>query len=169
MSEILTKKGMEHVFSHETFTLEAWLVLLGLINQRCAFFRMVDRLKQDLESGRKPAMSDLILKWTWKTLSRTKRTSSRSSTISRIKLGPWCSASKRRILSRRDLALTYRLEPGEKYWWSAEALPLATEGDDDVLGKMSGLLKDNTVSWQTLIPTTTGGCHGFRPFGGDQR
>ena len=35
MGEILTKKGMEHVFSHETFTLEAWLVLLGIINQRC--------------------------------------------------------------------------------------------------------------------------------------
>ena len=61
MGEILTKKGMEHVFSHETFTLEAWLVLLGLINQRCpAFFRMVDRLKQDLEGGREPAMPDLI-------------------------------------------------------------------------------------------------------------
>jgi hypothetical protein len=54
------------------------------------------------------------------------------------------------------LALTYRLEPGEKYWWSSEALPLAAEGNDDVLGKMSGLLKDSTVSWQTLIPTTYG-------------
>lgn len=56
----------------------------------------------------------------------------------------------------KDLALTYRLEPGEKYWWSTEALPLATEGNDDVLGKMSGLLKDSTVSWQTLIPTSAG-------------
>ena len=55
MGEILTKKGMEHVFSHETFTLEAWLVLLGLINQRCpAFFRMVDRLKQDLKADANP-------------------------------------------------------------------------------------------------------------------
>ena len=56
----------------------------------------------------------------------------------------------------RDRALTYRLEPGERYWWSSDALPLATEGDEDVLGKMSGLLKDSTVSWQTLIPTTSG-------------
>jgi len=52
--------------------------------------------------------------------------------------------------------LTYRLEPGQKYWWSTEALPLAAKGDDDVLGKMSGLLKDSTVSWQTLIPSTRG-------------
>ena len=56
----------------------------------------------------------------------------------------------------KDLALTYRLEPGEQFWWSKEALPLAAEGDEDVLGKMSGLLKDSTVSWQTLIPSTKG-------------
>lgn len=56
----------------------------------------------------------------------------------------------------KDLALTYRLEPGQKYWWSSEALPLAAKGNEDVLGKMSGLLKDSTVSWQTLIPITHG-------------
>ena len=56
----------------------------------------------------------------------------------------------------KDLALTYRLEPGESYWWSDVALPLAAKGNEDVLGKMSGLLKDSTVSWQTLIPKTTG-------------
>lgn len=157
MSEILTKKGMDHVFSNETFTLEAWLVLLGLINQRCpAFFRMVDRLKQDLESGRKPAMPDLIFEVDMENVVTDK--------ANLFTLFHNLSDKTRTVVFRvqtpnfepKDLALTYRLEPGEKYWWSSEALPLATEGNDDVLGKMSGLLKDSTVSWQTLIPTTTG-------------
>ena len=157
IGEILTKKGMEHVFSHETFTLEAWLVLLGLINQRCpAFFRMVDRLKQDLESGREPAMADLIFEVDMENVVTNK--------ANLFTLFHNLSDKTRTVVFRvqtpnfepKDLALTYRLEPGEKYWWSSEALPLATEGNDDVLGKMSGLLKDSTVSWQTLIPTTAG-------------
>ena len=157
MGEILTKKGMDHVFSHDTFTLEAWLVLLGLINQRCpAFFRMVDRLKQDLESGREPAMTDLIFEVDMENVVTNK--------ANLFTLFHNLSDQTRTVVFRvqtpnfepKDLALTYRLEPGEKYWWSSEALPLATKGDDDVLGKMSGLLKDSTVSWQTLIPTTAG-------------
>ncbi len=157
MGEILTKKGMDHVFSHETFTLEAWLVLLGLINQRCpAFFRMVDRLKQDLESGREPAMTDLIFEVDMENVVTNK--------ANLFTLFHNLSDQTRTVVFRvqtpnfepKDLALTYRLEPGEKYWWSSEALPLAAKGDDDVLGKMSGLLKDSTVSWQTLIPTTAG-------------
>jgi hypothetical protein len=56
----------------------------------------------------------------------------------------------------KDVALTYRLEPGERYWWSSKALPLAQKGNDDVLGKMSGLLMDSTVSWQTLVPISNG-------------
>ena len=157
MGEILTKKGMDHVFSHETFTLEAWLVLLGLINQRCpAFFRMVDRLKQDLESGREPAMTDLIFEVDMENVVTNK--------ANLFTLFHNLSDQTRTVVFRvqtpnfepKDLALTYRLEPGEKYWWSSEALPLAAKGADDVLGKMSGLLKDSTVSWQTLIPTTAG-------------
>lgn len=157
MSEILTKKGMEFVFSHEVFTLESWLVLLGLINQRCpAFFRMVDRLKQDLESGRPPAMKDLIFEVDMENVVTNK--------ANLFTLFHNLSNKTRTVVFRvqtpnfepKDLALTYRLEPGEQFWWSKEALPLAAEGDEDVLGKMSGLLKDSTVSWQTLIPSTKG-------------
>ena len=125
---------MQHVFSHETFTLEAWLVLLGLINKRCtAFFRMVDRLKQDLESGRKPAMADLIFEVDMENVVTNK--------ANLFTLFHNLSDKTRTVVFRvqtpnfepKDLALTYRLEPGEKYWWSSEALPLAAEGDDDVL------------------------------------
>jgi hypothetical protein len=55
-----------------------------------------------------------------------------------------------------DIAMTYRLNPGEKHWWSAKALPLAAEGDEDVLGLMSGLLRDGTVAWQSLLPERFG-------------
>jgi len=157
LGEILNKNGMEFVFNHEVFTLEVWLVLIGLISQRCpAFFRMVDRLKQDLESGREPAMSDLIFEVDMENVVTDK--------ANLFTLFHNLSNKTRTVVFRvqtpnfepKDLALTYRLEPGESYWWSNEALPLAAKGNDDVLGKMSGLLKDSTVSWQTLIPTTNG-------------
>ena len=85
MAEILTKKGMQFVFSHDVFTLESWLVLIGLISQRCpAFSPMVDRLKQDLEAGREPAMKDLIF-WrsTWKMWLPTRPTSRHLHTLSK--------------------------------------------------------------------------------------
>jgi hypothetical protein len=157
MTEILTKNGMDFVFNHEVFTLESWLRLIGLISQRCpAFFRMVDRLKQDLESGREPAMKDLIFEVDMENVVTEK--------ANLFTLFHNLSNKTRTVVFRvqtpnfepKDLALTYRLEPGESYWWSNEALPLAAQGNEDVLGKMSGLLKDSTVSWQTLIPTTNG-------------
>jgi len=157
LGEILKKEGMDFVFNHEVFTLEAWLVLIGTISQRCpAFFRMVDRLKQDMESGRNPAMKDLIFEVDMENVVTEK--------ANLFTLFHNLSNETKTVVFRvqtpnfepKDLALTYRLEPGEKHWWSSEALPLAAKGDEDVLGKMSGLLKDSTVSWQTLIPTTNG-------------
>ena len=55
-----------------------------------------------------------------------------------------------------DLALKYNLKPGEKSWWSNEVVPLSTEGDEDRIGRMSGLLRDGTIAWQTLLPEKTG-------------
>ena len=55
-----------------------------------------------------------------------------------------------------DLSLKYSLAPGEKMWWSDSAIPVASKGDDDQLGRMSGLLQDGTVAWQTLLPVRTG-------------
>lgn len=157
MAEIFTKKGMKFAFEHEVFTLEVWLALFGKISQTCpAFFRMVDRLKQDLESGRSPAMNDLIFEVDMENVVTNK--------ANLFTLFHNLSEQTRTVVFRiqtpnfepKDLALTYRLEPGESYWWSDVALPLAAKGNEDVLGKMSGLLKDSTVSWQTLIPKTTG-------------
>jgi len=55
-----------------------------------------------------------------------------------------------------DLSLRYNLKPGQKSWWPEEVVPLSGEGDDDQLGRMSGLLQDGTLAWQTLLPEKTG-------------
>ena len=55
-----------------------------------------------------------------------------------------------------DLSLRYDLHPGEELLWSEETVPMSSEGDDDVIGRMSGLLRDGTIAWQTLLPEGTG-------------
>ena len=51
-----------------------------------------------------------------------------------------------------DLSLRYNLKPGEKSWWPEESVPLTEDGDDDQLGRMTGLMQDGTLAWQTLLP-----------------
>ena len=55
-----------------------------------------------------------------------------------------------------DLAMTYRLEPGEEKWWPDEAIPISEKGNEDILAIMSGLLRDGTVAWQTMLPERFG-------------
>lgn len=157
LKEILTLKGMEYVFSHPTFTLEVWLVLMGSINKRSpAFFRMVERLKQNIEAGAEPAMTDLVFEVDMENVVTDR--------ANLFTLFHNLSNEPRTVVFRvqtpnflpKDVALTYRLEPGEKYWWSNKAIPVAQKGNEDVLGKMSGLLLDSTVSWQTLVPISNG-------------
>ena len=157
LKEIMTMKGMEYVFNHPTFTLEVWLVLMGSITKRSpAFFRMVERLKQNIESGSEPAMTDLVFEVDMENVVTDR--------ANLFTLFHNLSNEPRTVVFRvqtpnflpKDVALTYRLEPGEKYWWSNKAIPVANKGNEDVLGKMSGLLLDSTVSWQTLVPISNG-------------
>ena len=52
--------------------------------------------------------------------------------------------------------MTYLLNPGESNWWPDAAVPLAESGNDDILAIMSGLLRDGTVAWQSLLPERFG-------------
>ncbi len=52
--------------------------------------------------------------------------------------------------------MTYRLEPGEEKWWPDEAIPVSEKGNEDILAIMSGLLRDGTVAWQTMLPERYG-------------
>jgi hypothetical protein len=55
-----------------------------------------------------------------------------------------------------EISMRYELAPGKEVWWSSESLPISAEGNEDVLGKMTGLLKDGTMAWQTLLPERFG-------------
>ena len=33
---------------------------------------------------------------------------------------------------------------------------MSAKGDEDLIGRMTGLLRDGTISWQTLLPERTG-------------
>ena len=55
-----------------------------------------------------------------------------------------------------ELLLRYDLKAGEKSWWPTEAVPAFGKGDDDRLGRMSGLLQDGTLAWQSLLPERSG-------------
>ena len=52
--------------------------------------------------------------------------------------------------------MRYELAPGEKNLWSENEVPISADGDEDLIGKMSGLLRDGTISWQTILPEKRG-------------
>ena len=157
LSEVLNENGLKLIVSHPVFTLEVWLLLIEHVSRKCpAFFRMVDRLEHEVEVGNNPALKDLVFEVDLENV-----VTNRANLFTIIhNLGE----TERTVVFRvqtpdfrpNDVALTYRLKPGEKYWWSDRALPSHAQGDDDTLGVMSGLLRDGTVAWQSLLPTTTG-------------
>lgn len=157
LAEVLNDAGLNSIVSHPVFTLEVWLSLIEHVGKSCpAFFRMVDRLEHEIEIGNSPALKDLVFEVDLENV-----VTNRANLFTIIhNLGE----TERTVVFRvqtpdfrpNDVALTYRLKPGEKYWWSERALPSHAQGDEDTLGVMSGLLRDGTVAWQSLLPTTTG-------------
>jgi hypothetical protein len=157
LSEVLTKKGMDLVRSHPVFTIEEWLSIIDHIEHACpAFFRMIGRIEEDLGAGRAATNSDIVFEVDMENVVHER--------ANLFTLIHNLSDTPRNVVLRvqspdfrpHDIAMTYRLNPGEKHWWSAKALPLAAEGDEDVLGLMSGLLRDGTVAWQSLLPERFG-------------
>ena len=56
----------------------------------------------------------------------------------------------------QELLLRYNLKAGQKSYWPKEAIPDFDKGDEDRLGRMSTLLQEGTLSWQTLLPEGSG-------------
>ena len=157
LSEVLTKQGMHLVQNHPIFTIEEWLSILHHIEDSCpAFFRMIGRIEEDLGAGRSSTTAGIVFEVDMENVVHER--------ANLFTLIHNLSETPRNIVLRvqspdfrpHDLAMTYRLNPGERHWWSSKALPLAAEGDDDVLGMMSGLLRDGTVAWQSLLPERFG-------------
>ncbi|MDP6864077.1 MAG: hypothetical protein QGG96_01540 [Candidatus Poseidoniaceae archaeon] len=157
LSEIMSDEGVQAVTSHPIFTEELWNSLIEKSNGTCrAFFRLIDRLEQDLSVGKTPDMEDLLFDVDLENV-----------VTDRANL--FCyfhnlSDKPKQVILRvqspdfrpHDISLRYNLLPGEKNWWPTSAVPIASEGDDDQIGRMAGLLRDGTVSWQTLLPESTG-------------
>jgi hypothetical protein len=157
LSEVLNDEGMELVKSHPVFTMEEWLSIIHHVERSCpAFFRMIGRIEEDLGAGRKTITDDIVFEVDMENVVHER--------ANLFTLMHNLSDEPRTIVLRvqspdfrpHDLAMTYRLNPGEKRWWSNSPLPLAAEGDDDVLGLMSGLLRDGTMAWQSMLPERFG-------------
>jgi len=157
LSEILTDKGVKSILEHEIFKEELWDSLFAISSKNNpAFYRLIERLEQDLSIGKKTDMDGLLFDVDLEN-------------VVTEKANLFCyihnlSKETRQVVLRvhspdfrpHDLALRYNLEPGEKSWWSEEVVPVSSKGDDDIIGRMSGLLRDGTIAWQTLLPERTG-------------
>ncbi|MGB1689456.1 MAG: hypothetical protein ACPHDM_02030, partial [Candidatus Poseidoniaceae archaeon] len=157
LAEILTDKGVKAILEHEIFNEGLWDSLYARsIRTNPAFYRLIERLEQDMSVGNKIDMDGLLFDVDLEN-------------IVTEKANLFCyihnlSDEERQVVLRvhspdfrpHDLALRYNLKPGEKSWWPDEAVPISSEGDEDIIGRMSGLLRDGTIAWQTLLPERTG-------------
>ena len=157
LTEILTDEGVQSILEHKVFNEGLWDSLFARsIRTNPAFYRLIERLEQDLAVGKKVDMDGLLFDVDLEN-------------IVTEKANLFCyihnlSDEERAVVLRvhspdfrpHDLALRYNLQPGEQSWWPNEAVPVSSEGDDDIIGRMSGLLRDGTIAWQTLLPERTG-------------
>ena len=157
LEEVLKEAGADALLNDTSFTLELWLELIEHAQQQCpAFFRLIDRIEQDMEFGRDPALKDLVFEVDLENVV-TKR-------ANLFVFMHNLSKKSRTVVFRvqspdfrpNQIAMRYQLAPGKEVWWSSDALPIAVEGNEDVLGKMTGLLRDGTMAWQTLLPERFG-------------
>jgi hypothetical protein len=155
--EVIKEDGIQALLDEESFSLELWLELIEHARTQCpAFFRLVDRIEQDMEFGRPSALKDLVFEVDLENVV-TKRAnlfvfmhnlSKKSKTVVFRVQSP--------DFRPHEISMRYELAPGKEVWWSSESLPISAEGNEDVLGKMTGLLKDGTMAWQTLLPERFG-------------
>ena len=155
--EIFTKAGVELIKNHKVFTIEEWLLIIDYIESQCpAFFRMIGRIEEDLSAGRKSIKDDIIFEVDMENVVHGK--------ANLFTYMHNLSDETRTVVLRvqspdfrpHDIAMTYRLKPGEKKWWPAEGVPLSQSGNEDILAIMSALLRDGTVAWQSLLPERFG-------------
>ena len=157
LGEVLKDSGVVFVINHEVFSEEMWEVLFEITSKRCpSFYRMVDRMEQDIAAGRKPPSDDLLFDVDLENV-----------VTERANL--FCffhniSDKPRDIVLRvqspdfrpNDLAIRYHLKPGGSSGYPNGPLPVSTRGDADQIGAISNLLLNGTVAWQTLLPEHNG-------------
>ena len=157
LGEILTDKGIHEILEHDIFSESLWDSIFARSEKKFpAFYRLIDRIEQDMAIGKQPDMPDLLFDVDLEN-------------VVTENANLFCylhnlSKENRQVVLRvnspdfrpTELLLRYDLKAGEKSWWPTEAVPAFGKGDDDRLGRMSGLLQDGTLAWQSLLPERSG-------------
>lgn len=157
IKEILSDKGINEILEHETFSESLWdSIFIRSERKLPAFYRLIDRIEQDMAIGKQPDMPDLLFDVDLENV--VTENANLFCYIHNL------SNSERQVLLRvnspdfrpKELLLRYSLKAGEKSYWPNQAVPDFEKGDDDRLGRMSGLLQEGTLAWQTLLPEASG-------------
>ena len=157
LEEILVDEGVMSLQDHEVFKVEIWDSLFERAEVSCpAFFRLINRIEQDVSIGIQPEMDELVFDVDIES-------------VVHDKANLFCylhnmSDQEKHVVLRvqspdfrpNDLSLRYRLAPSSRNWWPDEITPVSSEGDDDQLGRMAGILREGTIAWQTLLPERIG-------------
>ncbi|MEL0101055.1 MAG: hypothetical protein VW862_05085 [Euryarchaeota archaeon] len=157
IKEILTDKGIHEIMEHKVFSEDLWdSIFLRSEKQLPAFYRLIDRIEQDMAIGKQPDMPELLFDVDLEN-------------VVTENANLFCymhnlSDKDRQIVLRvnspdfrpQELLLRYNLKAGQKSYWPKEAIPDFDKGDEDRLGRMSTLLQEGTLSWQTLLPEGSG-------------
>jgi hypothetical protein len=155
--EVLDDSGVAFVINHEVFSEEMWEVLFDITSKKCpSFYRMVDRMEQDIATGKRPPSDNLLFDVDLENV-----VSERANLFCFFHN---ISDKPRDIVLRvqspdfrpNDLAIRYHLKPGGSSGYPNGPLPISIRGDEDQIGAISSLLLNGTVAWQTLLPEHNG-------------
>jgi len=157
LGEILTQEGLKIITKHEIFNESLWDSLFSIsIKDNPAFYRLIERMEQDLSIGRKIDTDGLLFDVDLENVVTDKAnlfcyfhniTDKTKNVVLRVNSPDF---------RPHEISMRYELKPGEKNLWSMKEVPVSAQGDDDLIGKMSGLLRDGTISWQTILPEKRG-------------
>jgi hypothetical protein len=157
LGEVLDDSGVAFVINHEVFSEEMWEVLFDITSKKCpSFYRMVDRMEQDIATGKRPPSDNLLFDVDLENV-----VSERANLFCFFHN---ISDKPRDIVLRvqspdfrpNDLAIRYHLKPGGSSGYPNGPLPISIRGDEDQIGAISSLLLNGTVAWQTLLPEHNG-------------
>jgi hypothetical protein len=157
LGEVLNDSGVVFVINHEVFSEEMWEVLFEITSKKCpSFYRMVDRMEQDIAAGKRPPSDNLLFDVDLENV-----VSERANLFCFFHN---ISDKPRDIVLRvqspdfrpNDLAIRYHLKPGGSSGYPNGPLPVSIRGDEDQIGAISSLLLNGTVAWQTLLPEHNG-------------
>ncbi len=157
LAEVLSEEGVEFLRQHSVFTPDVWTRLFDKAASIApAFFRMMRRTTERIRTGSLHGQQDLLVDVDMANI--VDGTTGLFMYIRNLDDTPRTVVLRMQSPDFRpqDLALTFHLASGEQESVLGSALPVAGDGDDDVIGSLVRLLQKGTTSWQSLIPDRSG-------------